>query len=267
MLLEGKSAVITGAASGIGAATAQLFAQEGSRVAVVDRRGDRAHAVAADLAEVDGRHLALEVDVADRDAILSAFKEVDAAFGAVDVLVNCAGIRSICDPLDVTQEDWDREVAVNLSGAFFCAQEAGKRMKGRGAGAIVNVSSTAGILAIPHRPAYCATKAALLGLTRSLASDLGKFGIRVNAVCPGLTESAMSKPFFEQSEWLEEVTAEIALRRSAPAEDQAMAILFLCSDLARYVTGVALPVDGGLTAERPITGSKGSVFAAARTAE
>ncbi|MBS1889166.1 MAG: SDR family oxidoreductase [Actinobacteria bacterium] len=267
MILENKRTVVTGAASGIGAGTARAFAREGARVAVLDRDVNGAAKVAGELAEPPaGPHLAGEVDVASPESIDAAFAEVDAAFGGVDVLVNCAGVRGTGSPLEATLEEWRFVIDVNLTGSFYCAQLAARRMAEAGTGgSIVNIASTAGILAVNQRTAYCASKAGVIGLTKSLALDLGELGIRVNAICPGLTRTGLTAPYYEDAGWVEQVESDIPLRRSGQPADLAEAITFLASDHSAYVTGVSIPVDGGMSATRPLGGG-GTAFSAKRAA-
>lgn len=267
MLLEEKSAVVTGGASGIGADTCRAFAREGARVAVLDRTIEKAEEVCAALPAVDaGEHIALEVDCGSPKSIDAAFAAVDSAFGRVDALVNSAGIRSTASPLDATIEEWQAVVDVNLTGSFYSSKLAARRMAEQGeGGSIVNIASVAGILAVDNRASYCASKAGVIGLTRSLAMDLGELGIRVNAVCPGVTKTGLTAPFFEDSSWVERIAADIPLRRTGEAVELAEVILFLCSDMAAYVSGVALPVDGGMSAVWPLGGTD-TAFSADRNA-
>jgi meso-butanediol dehydrogenase / (S,S)-butanediol dehydrogenase / diacetyl reductase len=266
MLLEGKSAVVTGAASGIGAATARIFAREGARVALLDRTADATDRVRDELPVVaGGGHLAVEVDVSSPEAIDRAFQRIDAAFDSIDALVNCAGVRGTGSPLEVTLEEWRWVLDVNLTGTFYCAQHAARRMAAAGGGSIVNIASTAGMLAVNRRTAYCASKAAVLGLTRSLALDLGEYGIRVNAVCPGLTETGLTAPYFEDQGWVRQVVADIPLQRAAWPTELGEVIAFLASDRASYLSGAAIPVDGGMTATRPL-GGQGTAFSTDRAA-
>lgn len=267
MLLDGKWTVVTGGASGIGAGTARVFAREGAHVAVLDRTFETAKQVCSELPSVSGaEHIALEVDVSLPESIDAAFAQIDQTFGRVDVLVNCAGVRGTGSPLDATLEEWRFVMDVNLTGTFYCAQHAARRMVQQGGGgSIVNIASTAGILAVNKRTAYCASKAGVLGLTRSLALDLGEHGIRVNAICPGLTKTGLTAPYFQDESWVQLVEADIPLRRSAEPVDLAEAIAFLASDMSGYLTGVSLPVDGGMAATRPLGGG-GTAFSAERKA-
>lgn len=266
MILKDKRAVITGAASGIGAGTARVFAREGARVAALDRDEEGAAAVLAELPEVAaGPHFAGPIDVASPASVDAAFAAVDEVLGGVDVLVNCAGVRGTGSPLEATLEEWRFVIEVNLTGSFYCAQLAARRMVSQGGGSIVNIASTAGLAAVNQRTAYCASKAGVIGLTKSLALDLGEHGIRVNAVCPGLTKTGLTAPYYEDESWVEQVHADIPLRRSGEPEELGEAIAFLAGDSSSYVSGVALPVDGGMIATRPLGGS-GTAFSATREA-
>ncbi len=178
MTLDGRVAVVTGAAGGLGAAVADRLAADGAAVERIDLEGD-------------GRRL----DVRDHAAVAAAFAQI----GRIDVLVNCAGIREIVPVLELSAEEWQRVIDVNLGGTFNCSQAAARTMAAAGGGSIVNVASTSALAADPSRTAYCASKAGILGLTRAMALDLGPRGVRVNAVCPGLvrtplTESLLRRP-------------------------------------------------------------------------
>jgi len=249
MILDGKRTVITGAASGIGAGAAQVFAREGARVALLDRSIEQANELLADLPAVNaGDHIALEVDVASPDAIDKAFAIIDEQFGGVDGLANSAGVRGVENPLEVTLEDWKLHHDVNLTGTFYCAQHAARRMAAQGdGGSIVNIASVSGVLPNNRRTAYSSSKAGVIGLTKSLAADLGELGIRVNAICPGLTRTGLTEPYFRDNpDWVDDVSrGRIPLRRYAEPIEIAEAIAFLASDRASFITGVMLPVDGG----------------------
>lgn len=265
--LEGKSAVITGAASGIGAGSAQVFAREGARVALLDRRLEQAEEVLAELPPVGlGPHVAIQVDLASPTSIDTAWAEIDAAFDAVDALVNCAGVRGVGSILDLTLEEWDFIHDVNLKGSFLCAQHAARRMVDQGRrGSIVNISSTSALQSNNRRMAYSSSKAGVLGMTRGMALDLGEFGIRVNAVCPGLTKTGLTEPYFEDPEWVKVATSGIPLKRHAEPIETGEVIAFLASDKASFVSGETVIVDGGMSAIQELGGG-GTNFSVDRSA-
>lgn len=244
--LAGRTALVTGGGSGIGAACAVAFAAAGARVVVADRDG----AAAAEVAAAIGTAASAErLDVTEAEAVARLFAALEAAGRAPDLLVNSAGIREIVDPLDLPAEDWDRVISVNLSGTFHACRAFGRRLRAAGRpGAIVNVASTSAILASPNRAAYVASKHGVSGLTRQLAFDLGPLGIRVNAVAPGVVRTPMTEAYFEDEERMARLRAAYPLGRAAEPEDVAGVALFLASDAARFVTGAIIPVDGGYTA-------------------
>jgi NAD(P)-dependent dehydrogenase (short-subunit alcohol dehydrogenase family) len=241
----GKVAVVTGGGNGIGAATCRAFAAQGARVAVLDRDASAAESVAGGIAERGGNATAHAVDVADRAAFHVAATKIAEAAGGIDVLVNGAGttVRQLIR--DMRPEDWDRVIAVNLTGAFNGIQAVLPHMRRRG-GAIINVASIAGQrISFGGTANYSASKAGLLGLTRHAAYELAPDGIRVNAVCPGPTATAFGGAI--PSEETKAVRAQkIPLGRMCEPEDIADPILFLAGPAARMITGVALTVDGGV---------------------
>lgn len=233
--LRDRIAIVTGAASGIGAATLALLAARGATVIGFDvvARGETM----------------LEVDVADDAAIDRGVAEVIARHGRVDVLVNCAGIGGQGTTTDITLETWDKVMRVNLRGTFAMCRAVLPGMIGRGSGAIVNIGSTFGLLARDDAVAYGVSKAAVIHLTRSMAVDLADSGVRANCVCPGIIETAMTAPVFAGPDDLMRRNTEIhAMRRQGQPEKVAEAIAFLVSDRASFITGTAFPVDGGYTA-------------------
>ncbi len=251
---EGKTAVITGAASGIGAATAVRLAAEGATIAGLDIAEPKAEVWQPVEAEASKATFHV-VDVTDEDAVARAIGEATAAHGALDVLVNAAGVAG-GGPLHETDAwEWDRVIGVNLKGLFFCCKHAIREMLGRGGGAIVNVASIEGLIATESTGVYGASKGAVIQLTRNLAVDYTHLGIRTNSVCPGLVDTPMTEivtraeiPAFEA---LHQAFLENHLmRRAARPEEIASAIAFLASEDASFITGAALPVDGGWTAGR-----------------
>ena len=240
-----KVALVTGAARGIGLATAKRFLAEGWRVALLDIDNDtlgRTHAaLPAD------KTIAICCDVADAAGVAAAIARVAKDFGRLDALVNNAGIAIFKPILDLTYEDWSRVLAVNLTGPFLCVQSAAPLMRDSGGGAIVNITSISGLRASTLRTAYGTSKAGLAHLTQQQAIELASLGIRVNAVAPGPVDTAMAKAVHTP-----EIRAAyhdaIPLNRYGLEQEIAEVIFFLCSDRASYITGQTIAVDGGFDA-------------------
>jgi NAD(P)-dependent dehydrogenase (short-subunit alcohol dehydrogenase family) len=247
--LEGKVALITGAAAGIGRATALLFAEEGARVAVMDRNEAEGRAVVEEIEEAGGRALFLAADVTSARDCESAVAATVAAWGGLNILFNNAGIIRRASVLGTSEEEWDRVMATNLKSIFLLSRLVIPIMAKAGGGAIVNTASGWGIAGGRDAAVYCASKGAVVLLTKAMAIDHGRQGIRVNCVCPGDTDTAMLR--HEASELgipIEEFLAESAdrpLGRMGTPEEVAQAVLFLASDSSSFITGTALVVDGG----------------------
>jgi len=241
-----RTALVTGAARGIGLATARLFLQEGWQVALLDIKTATLDQAMAAIGEPE-RTLALPCDVSDAAALTQAFERVVARFGRLDALVNNAGTAVFKPLLETTLEDWQRVMAVNLTGPFLATQLAAPLMSEAGGGAIVNITSISGLRASTLRVAYGTSKAALAHLTKQQAAELASLNIRVNAVAPGPVDTAMAKAVHSP-----EIRADyhdaIPLNRYGLEEELAQAIHFLCSDKASYITGQTLAVDGGFDA-------------------
>lgn len=242
--LTGRKIIVTGGASGIGRATARLFRQEGASVAVLDRSDNAAKAVADEIGAV-----AVTCDVADPASVSAAVAKAAEAMGGLDGLVNAAGILSSAGLADTSAEVFARTLAVNLTGTFLVIQAAAPFIQAAGKGTIVNIASGVGLMPTgPGSVAYVASKAGVVGLTKSIAMELAP-NIRVNSVCPGAVETAMTAGYIRTAtgEPDPSIATRYALGRHAQPEELAAAILFLTSDESSFMTGIALPVDGGRT--------------------
>ena len=243
MRLEGKSAVVTGAGSGFSAGIARAFAREGARVMVADINGDAARAVAAEIGGV-----AQVVDVAQGDSVAAMAAAAREAFGKVDILVNNAGVTHLPALMeDVTEADFDRVLAVNVKSVYLTARAFVPGMKAAGTGAILNIASTAGVSPRPKLNWYNASKGWLITATKAMAVELAPFGVRVNALNPVAGETPLLKSFMGEDtpEMRAKFLSTIPIGRFSTPEDMGNAALYLCSDEAGMVTGVAMEVDGG----------------------
>lgn len=240
-------ALITGGASGLGHAAALELSRRGMRVAVADLREDAARACADEVVRAGGQALGVAIDVTDDGSVEAAFLRVEAELGPVDVLVNSAGILNVAPLLDYPLDTWERVMAINVTGTFRCAQRAGRGMAERGYGRIINLASISGVRAGIGRVAYGTSKAAVMGLTRQLAMELGPFGITANAIAPGPVVTAMTESSYTP-ETRSAFEAMIPAGRLGTPQEIAEAIAFLASEGAGYVNGQTLAVDGGYLA-------------------
>lgn len=243
MRLEGKRAIVTGAASGIGQATAQLFAQEGARVLAVDLDEARVAAAHAGITAIT----TMAADVAQDESAARIVARAIEVFGGLDILVNNAGTASNQLAEVASTEEWDRVFSVNIRGVFLLCREAIPHLRATGAGRIVNVASVMAEFTDYGLSAYAASKAGVAGLTRTLALELGKFGITANYVLPGAIYTGMTRQNFDQDHIRQIWEKKSALRRLGQPIDIARGILFLASEDGGFVTGQGLTVDGGLT--------------------
>lgn len=249
MPLSGRVAVITGGASGIGRATALLFGREDAAVAVVDLNEAGGRAVAEQIAAEGGRAICLRCDVTQAGDCQRAVQETVTAFGRLDILVNNAGIIRRATVIDTTEEEWDRVMAVNVKSVFLMSKYAVPVMAQGGGGAIVNTASGWGLVGGRNAVSYCASKGAVVNMTRAMALDHAGQNIRVNCICPGDTDTPMLRDEARQlglpeAAFLME-SAGRPLGRIGTPQDIAQAALYLASDAASFVTGAALVVDGG----------------------
>jgi NAD(P)-dependent dehydrogenase (short-subunit alcohol dehydrogenase family) len=238
-----KVALVTGAARGIGLATAKRFLAEGWRVALLDIDGENLQRTFKALGKPDVT-LAITCDVADREGVARAIEAIGKKFGRLDALVNNAGIAIFKPILEVTYEDWQRVLAVNLTGPFLCTQAAAPLLRDSGGGAIVNITSISGLRASTLRTAYGTSKAGLAHLTKQQAAELASLNIRVNAVAPGPVDTAMAKAV-HTPEIRQDYHDHMPLNRYGLEEELAEVIFFLCSERASYITGQVIAVDGG----------------------
>jgi 3-oxoacyl-[acyl-carrier protein] reductase len=241
MNFDGKVALITGGARGIGRATAEKFAAAGARVAIADRDGAGAAVTAREIGE---KAFPVEIDVADVDSVKQAVAHVLEKAGQIDVLINNAGITRDASLAKLTNDSWDAVIAVNLTGTFNCTRAVAAHMVGRGKGAIVNASSIVGVYGNFGQSNYVATKAGVIGLTKVWARELGRKGVRVNCIAPGFIATDMTGAM--PQEILDGMKAKTPLGRLGTPEDVARAYLFLSSDDASFINGQVLGVDGGL---------------------
>lgn len=243
--VSGKSALVTGASGGLGRHFAEVLAAAGAKVGVAARRKDLTASVCAGIRERGGTAVPVELDVTDRRSVANAMREAATVLGSLDILVNNAGVTAASGVLDLDGEDWDHVIETNLTGAFSVAQEAARQMREQGSGgAIVNVASILGLRVAGQVSAYAASKAGLVQLTKAMALELARYGIRVNALCPGYIETDLNRDFFA-SEAGQALIRRIPQRRLGRPEDLDGPLLLLCSEAAAYMTGSIIVADGG----------------------
>jgi NAD(P)-dependent dehydrogenase (short-subunit alcohol dehydrogenase family) len=252
MRLDGKVAVVTGGAGGIGRATARMLASAGARVAIVDIDEATAAEAAEEIAANAGQALALSADISDEASIDALVATIVAQEGGLDILVNNAGVAIRRPATELALADWEKVVAINMTGAFLCARAAARCMIDKGAGgAIVNVASIMGLSGGGLYPniSYQTTKGAVINMTRALAVEWAPHNIRVNAVAPTYVRTALIAPILKDPALMAKIEAMTPLRKLAEPEDVAAAICFLASSAAAMITGHTLPVDGGFLAQ------------------
>lgn len=243
--LDGQAVLVTGASQGLGAFFAERLAAAGAKVALGARNVAACEALAARITAAGGTALPLALNVADAASVEAAVATVAGAFGRLDVLVNNAGTTATLPLMDMDEASWDRVVDTNLKGAFLTAQAAARQMvKDKKGGAIVNVASILGHRVAGQVAAYAASKAALVQLTRSMALEWARYGIRTNALCPGYVETDLNRDFFATEAGLA-LVKRIPNRRLGTLDDLTGPLLFLCSDASAYMNGASLAVDGG----------------------
>jgi len=246
---ENKVALVTGAGSGLGLATAQAFAQSGASVALADANESTVQSAARELSAQGHKALAIHCDVADDAQVERMVELTVAAFGRLDAAYNNAGVQNtVAEAADATREDFDRVISINLRGVWSCMKFELRQMLRQGGGAIVNCSSIGGLVGGAKRGTYQASKHGVLGLTKSAALDYAARGIRINAVCPGIIHTSMlDKMMATQADALDAMLKDVPIGRLGRPEEIANAVLWLCSSSASFMVGHALAVDGGYT--------------------
>lgn len=244
MKLENKTAIVTGGGNGIGRETALLFACEGANVVIADFNEEAGRAVEKEVTKDGGRALFTQVDVGDRQSVQKMVETVTDRFGPTDILVNNAGITKDGMVAKLSEDAWDSVLRVNLTGVFHCAQAVIPQMIEEGEGRIINTSSVSGVQGNVGQTNYAATKAGIIGMTKTWAKELGRKGIRVNAVAPGFVNTSMMQTIPE--EVLEKIVSKVPLKKLGDPIDVARAYLYLASEDGRYVNGTVLEVNGGI---------------------
>ena len=244
---QDKVVLITGAGSGIGKASAIAFAQRGAKVAVADIHPDTTNTTKEEIIALGGESLSLPTDVANFEAVKAMVDQTVSHFGKIDIAINNAGIGGQRERTSqFSLDSWDKVIAVNQSGVFYCMREELRYMEQQGSGCIINIASIAGLRAFPLQIAYSASKFAVVGMTRTAAGEYAKMGIRINAVCPVFTHTPMVDELLEIDQSLEaKLVKTIPMRRFGEVSDMVNAILWLSSEGSSFITGQALPVDGG----------------------
>ena len=244
--LESKVVLVTGASQGLGKQFAELLCAKGARVALAARQVAKITSLKEELEAKGGIAYAVEMDVLDQQSISDCVEVVEHEMGSIDVLVNNAGVAINKFFLDVTEEEYDSVLGTNLKGCFFCAQAVAKKMANRKSGSIINVSSVLGARPIGTLTTYCASKAGLNQLTATMALELARSGVRVNAIAPGYIETPMNSDFFKTGPGQALINS-VPQRRLGQLEDLDGTILLLASDASKFITGTVITVDGGFT--------------------
>ena len=247
--LSGRVALVTGGSGGLGLDMAKALQQAGASVAVLGRQAEALKRALEELR--DGEAMTVVADVTDPSQVRQAVETVAAWKGRLDVLVNAAGTHVIRPSHELSPEEWNRVIDVNLTGSFLCAQAVAPIMRDQGGGKIINIGSVMSCRGLPRRAAYAASKGGIVLLTRTLAQEWGPWGIRVNAIAPGFFRTRMNEFLFQDPSWVSRLVARVALGRPGRPGDLAGAVIFFASAASDYVTGQVLYVDGGFTTGEP----------------
>ena len=249
MRFTNKSVLITGGGSGIGRATCLAFAREGAAIGIADMNAEGLEATAQEVKKSGQKAVVLQVNVADPGSVQDMVQHATAALGGLDVLVNSAGVREIVPFLQLPFAEWQRVIAVNLTGTFLCSQAVAQYLVTQGKGGkIINLASVAGLTAVPNRAAYVSSKHAVVGLTKEMALELADKNIQVNAVAPGVVRTSMTESYFDKPQVIEGLKKAHPAGRWAQPEEIANLIMFLASPEADFITGATFPIDGGFMA-------------------
>ena len=243
--LKGKVAIVTGGSSGMGRASALALAERGASIVVAARSAARGQEVVNGLTSAGRDALFVETDVSSVGSCRALVRRTVEALGRVDILVNCAGTWSLASALEVTEEEWDRQFAVNVKGAFFCAQAVIPQMVERGSGKIINIASVASFAGFPGASLYCATKGALATLTKALATEFAASGVNINSIAPGNVETPFNAHLMADPDHYKTCVDNTPAGRNGKPEDIAPAVVFLASDESSYMHGACMIIDGG----------------------
>ncbi len=244
MTVKDRVAIVTGGARGIGQAISELFAEKGAKVIIWDLLDDGAQ-VAKDITAKGQSAEFMKISITDRDAVFGAVEDIVNRYGTVDILINNAGITKDKTLLKMSDDEWDAVIDVNLKGLFYCTKAVAPIMKEKGYGRIISASSTTGLRGNYGQTNYAATKAGVIGMTKTWALELGRYGITVNSIAPGYTQTPMTEAIPDNIKQMALMTIPVGF--VAEPMDLAVGYLFLASDEARFVSGICLPIDGGFT--------------------
>ena len=247
--LEGKIALVTGSAQGLGKEIASSLAQNGCSLVLADIIYPEE--TAKQIEEIGSRSISVQADISDEAEVKNLVKKAISEYKKVDILVNNAGISQLgyTATEDLPIEEWDKIIAVNLRGTFLCCKHVGKQMIRSGSGSIINISTTAGMTGVPRAPAYCASKAGIILLTKSLALEWARYNIRVNAIAPHYLETELTKGLRASEKVYDGLVKQIPMRRFAKSGEVVGTVLFLSSPASSYITGTVIVVDGGFLAQ------------------